>query len=263
MGGSQSPIPVWLAVAAGLWLVFAAVVHWVRAWSTRNDGARGDDFGTGAAILLFWLYARVVHRVRFEGLEHVPRGKTPPPEGLLIVANHTAGIDPLLVQAACRFEIRWMMAEDMRAPALDLFWRFARIIFVDRRMGDRRAASEALHHLRSGGALGVFPEARIERPPRVVLPFMPGVGVFAKRTHVPVLPVFIEGTPLTPTAWGSLWRPSRARVVFLPMVRYGKGSALGPREVAKDLRRRIAGVAGWPLEDNPPPLEWREGRYGK
>jgi hypothetical protein len=87
--------------------------------------------------------------------------------------------------------------------------------------------------------------------------------VFAKRTHAPVLPVFIEGTPQAESAWGSLWRPSRSRVVFLPIVRYGKDAKMGAREVSEDLRRKIAGVEGWPLNDNPPPLEWREGAYGK
>lgn len=260
MGGPDWLIPVLLGVAA--WLAFAAAVHVVRSWSTRSGEAH-DDLGTGALILLFWAYARVVHRVRFEGLEHVPRGKSLPEGGLLVVANHTAGIDPLLIQAACRFEIRWMMARDMRAPALDLFWRYARIVFVDRRMGDRDAAAEGVKHLRRGGALGVFPEGRIERPAGAVMPFMPGVGVFARRTHAPVLPVFIEGTPRAETAWGSLWRPSRSRVVFLPVVRYGKDSRMSAREVTEDLRRRIAGVAGWPLNDSPPPLAWREGRYGK
>lgn len=257
MGGSSHLIPVLAALAA--WLAFAGLVAVVRAWSTRGK----HDLGTGAAILLFWIYARVVHQVRFEGLEHVPKGKQPPEGGLLIIANHTAGIDPLLIQAACRFEIRWMMAEDMRTPSLDMFWRFARIIFVDRRMGDRRAAAAALRHLHEGGALGVFPEGRIERPPHSVMPFMPGVGVFARRSHALVLPVFIEGTPQTPTAWGSLWRPSRSRVVFLPPVRYARGSKLSAREVSDDLRARIATAAGWPLNDDPPPLEWREGRYGK
>jgi 1-acyl-sn-glycerol-3-phosphate acyltransferase len=257
MGGSDWLIPALAGVAA--WLAFAAAVGVVRRWSTRDD----EDLATGAAILGFWIYARVFHRVRFEGLEHVPRGKTPPEGGLLIVANHTAGIDPLLIQAACRFEIRWMMAEDMRSPRLEPFWRFARIIFVDRRLGDRDAAAEAMKHLRHHGALGVFPEGRIERPPGEVLPFYAGVGVFAKRTHAPVLPVFIEGTPRAESAWGSLWRPSRSRVVFLPVVRYGRDVKMGAREVSEDLRRKIAGVAGWPLNDNPPPLEWREGAYGK
>lgn len=243
-------------VVAGLWLVFAAVVDRVRRTSTRG----GDDLGTGATILLFRLYARLVHRTRFEGLSNVPRSKDP--GALLIVANHTAGVDPLLVQAACRFEIRWMMADDMRVPRLEPFLRFARIIFVDRTNGDPNAAAAAMAHLRDGGVLGVFPEGRIERPPGEVHPFMVGVGVFAKRTGAPVLPVFIEGTPYTRTAWGSLWRPSRSRVVFLELVAY-KGARLSAREVAEDLRRRIAGVAGWPLNDSPLPPDAPAGRYGK
>ena len=89
---------------------------------------------------------------------------------------------------------------------------------------------------------------------------MVGVGVFAKRT-APVLPCSSRARP-TRTAWGSLWRPSRSRVVFLDPVRY-KGSRLSAREVAEDLRRRIAGVAGWPLNDSSLPPDAPAGRYGK
>lgn len=253
MGGSWH-IPA--LVLVGAWIALVVGVHVVRRTSTRGP----DDLGTGAAILVFRIYSRLVHLVRFEGLEHVPRTKDAGP--LLLVANHTAGVDPLLIQAGCRFEIRWMMADDMRLPRFDAFWKFARIIFVDRSNGDAKAAGAAMAHLRRGGVIGVFPEGRIERPPGEIHPFMVGVGVFAKRTGATVLPVFVEGTPYARTAWGSLWKPSRSRVVFLEPVRY-KGSKLSAREVAEDLRRRVASVAGWPLNDSPLPPDATTGRYGK
>ena len=253
MGGS------WIIPALGflvLWGGLVAVVHLVRQTSTRGP----EDLGTGATLLTFLLYSRLVHGVRYEGLHHLPWTKEPGP--LLLVANHTAGVDPVLIQAACPFEIRWMMADDMALERFAGFWKFARIIFVDRRQGDAKAAALAMAHLRDGGVIGVFPEGRIERPPGEIHPFMPGIGVFAKRTGATILPVFVSGTPYARTAWGSLWRPSRSRVVFLESVSY-RNSKLNARQIAHDLRTRIASVGPWPLNDSPLPPDAPIGRYAK
>jgi hypothetical protein len=57
--------------------------------------------------------------------------------------------------------------------------------------------------------IGVFPEGRLERPERHLLPFLPGLGVMIKRTRASVLPIVIEGTPQTETAWASVLASQR------------------------------------------------------
>lgn len=190
-------------------------------------------------------YVALLHRVRYEGLNHVPRGVSPGP--LVVVCNHTAGIDPLLVQAACEFEVRWMMANDMRLPRFEPFWRFARIIGVDRQGRDTTSAREAIRHLKAGGVIGVFPEGGIERPPETLRPFFSGVGLIVSRSKAPVLPVWIRGTPQVDRAWESLWTQSAARVTFGPIMRPGAGE--GPEEVTQAVRAWFRDVSGWPDTD--------------
>ncbi len=183
---------------------------------------------------------------------------------MLVVANHTAGIDPILIQAACGFEVSWMMAADMMVPQAGAVWRWTRVIRVERtgedgeRRGNAASLREAVRRLQAGGVVGLFPEGRIERPRGVLLPFMPGVGLLVvmadKRLSstgappspvpqskgVPILPVVIEGTPDASTAWGSLWRRSRSTLRVLPMVRYERTATA--EEITSDLEERFMGA---------------------
>lgn len=217
---------------AGLILIglvgWAAICRWLLA------GPRGD-VEAGLAWRFLRVYARVVHRLCVEGAEHRPVGRTPGP--LVVVMNHTAGVDPLLVQAACWFEIRFVMATDMRHPAGEWFWRWARVIFVDRIKGDATGAREAIRHLADGGVLGIFPEGGIERPRSVLIPFQPGVGLILSRSRAPVLGVTIRGTPDARTAWGSLVRRSRSVVRFHPIYKPSEG--LSAKELAAELEARF------------------------
>jgi 1-acyl-sn-glycerol-3-phosphate acyltransferase len=209
-----------------------------------------QDLETGLFLKVAAGYARVYHGLRVVGLPHVPRERVPGP--LIVVANHTAGVDPVLIQIACPFEIRWIMAMDMRLPSFEWFWTWARIISIPR--GNELAATrEAIRHVRHGndgrgGVLGIFPEGAIERPEREVLPFLRGVGLIIKKSNAIVLPVIIEGTPQVDPAWASLWRPSRSRLTFKQPIDY-RESTLTPDEISADLRRRYIEWTGWPAND--------------
>lgn len=224
-----------------LWGLWAWVARWIM------DNPRGD-FETGLVWRLLQVYVRVVHRVRVRGTAHVPAEPEPGP--MVVIANHTAGVDPLLIQAVCPFFIRWMMALDMRLPAMEWFWRWSEVISVDRDGREVAAAREAVRYLRDGGVIGIFPEGNLERPHRHILPFLPGVGLLISRTGARVLPAIIDGTPQVDPAWSSLWRLSRATVRFLPEISY-EGTGLGPAEIAADLRRRFVEASGWPPCDTP------------
>jgi 1-acyl-sn-glycerol-3-phosphate acyltransferase len=158
------------------WVIAVAVVllAWAAACRRLLDNPR-QDVEAGLILNAVGLFVRVVHRLRVEGRENVPAGRQPGP--LLVVANHTAGVDPLLVQAACPFEIRWMMASDMRLVVGEPLWRWARVIFTASDPGQVAAAREAMRHLQSGGVLGIFPEGGLERPARRILPFRPVIGM--------------------------------------------------------------------------------------
>ncbi len=229
-------------------MLVGAVVGVAGRWLL--DTPRGEDLETGLVWRGLQLYARVVHRLRVEGLEHVPQGRDAGP--LIVVSNHTSGADPLLVQAALRFEVRWLMAADMMVGLLGPLWRWSGVIGVDRSGRDRRSVLEGVRHLREGGVIGVFPEGGIERPAQHVLPFHGGVGFFVKKTGARVLPVIIDGTPYASTAYGSLHRRSRARLRFLEPIDYS-GSGLDAGEIAQDLQQRFLDATGWAFNDSPDP----------
>ena len=207
-----------------------------------------DEPVLGVVYRIIQVYARFYHRLEVRGREHIPLTKTPGP--LVVVCNHTAGVDPLLVQSACRFEIKWMMATDMTLPRYDWFWRWAGIISIDRTGKDVVGARDAIRHVRSGGVLGVFPEGAIERPPRHILPFHPGVGLIISRTKASVMPVMIEGTPQVDTPSKSLLKPSHSKISVGPLLRFD-GDGLGPAEVAASLHALFVTATGWPSAPTP------------
>lgn len=205
-------------------------------------------FGVGLAVV--HAYARLLHRLRVDGREHL--ADLDLNRGLIIVANHTAGVDPVLVQAALPVEVRWMMARDMAEPRLDRFWNWLRVIRVNRDAADARSLLTAVRHVREGGVLGLFPEGFLERPPRQLRPFRPGLGLLVARCGCPVLPIVIEDTPQYDPPWASLFRMSRSRLRILPLL---EASELPnePAAITQHLQDRFAAATRWPVNEAPPP----------
>ncbi|HVZ93990.1 MAG TPA: lysophospholipid acyltransferase family protein [Phycisphaerales bacterium] len=224
------------------WILLIVFAEWARHAPIRNGDLLGQSL-----YRLVQLHVRLVHGLRVEGLENVPDRQDPTDDSpLVIVSNHAAGIDPLLIQAALPFEVTWIMAIDMREASLESLWSYAKIIFVDRRTGESMGLRAALRVLKSNGVIGVFPEGHIERPARVLLPFESGAGLIVARSGARVLPVVIEGAPLTESAWASLFIPSRSRIRFLPPIDYA-AAKIKPADIAPDLRHRYAQATGWPM----------------
>lgn len=225
------------------WAALAVAAWWVLDNPRRVPGAPVDEdvIAAGLAYRAMRVLSAVVHRLRVEGRERLEIGRFPGP--LVVVANHTAGVDPLLIQAACPFEVRWMMARDMMSPKADGLWKMGRMIPVDRFGRDTTSVRIALRHLKDGGVVGVFPEGYIERPSRVLKPFLAGVGLIIAKSGAPVLPIVIDGTPEDVNASGSVIRASKSRLRVLEMVRYGRD--VTPQEITRDLEERFARATGW------------------
>lgn len=164
---------------------------------------------------------------------------------MIVVSNHTAGVDPILVSASIPTKISWLMADDMRVRGMGWFWNFAGVIFIARNRHGRTGLRKARKHLDDGGVIGIFPEGKIERPAKTLLKFAPGVGVLVKRSGARVLPVIIEGTPTeAANAWDSLWTRSNTRIRVMKPIDY-KDSGMSNAEIAEDLHRRYAEWTGW------------------
>ena len=233
-----------LLTLATIWLVVVGVA-WLVVVPFLSSGP-GLDPVNG---LLWWMmraYSRVWHRATYTGVELAPRSEDDH-DGLIVVANHTGAIDPLLVQSRCGCFIRWMMAEEMMGPELDWLWRRRPIIAVSRDGRDSGPLRDAIRWVKQGGVVGIFPEGRITLPPREIRPFLPGAGFIIAKTRAPVLLVWISGTPVTNKLGECLKSRSNARVEFIE--RLDLSDISDPVEICERLRRRISEVSGWPLND--------------
>ena len=224
-----------------LLLAWAALIVLARA--VEHSPRDGGDWTL--AWLVVCIYTRLIHRVRFEGLEHIPRWKRgdPAPGPLVVVSNHTAGVDPLLIHAACPFDIRWIMMREMMLTPFARFWAWLEIIPVDQNGRDSTSIRTAIRHLQSGAAIGIFAEGGIERPREHINPYLPGIGLLVLKSKARVLPVVIRGTPRVDSAYHSLLRPSRSIVKFMPVRTFTKDST--PAEIAHALEAQAAAALGW------------------
>jgi len=231
----------------GLWIALVAVVRWGFAPRLAKTP------GGGAIIGLLWrlarVYGRIWHHTHIEQAHQIP--PRPGERGLIIVANHTGAVDPVLIQCACPFVIRWMMAREMMVPELDWLWNLQPPIGVERRGGDPAALRRAIRCVRAGEAIGIFPEGRIIQPTGVIRPFHEGVGVLVARTGAPVLPVWVSGTPATDDIHKALLTPSSARVVFGEVLDFGR--RMKSHDITHAIRRQLSEISGWPLNDEPMP----------
>lgn len=185
------------------------------------------------------LVARLLFRIRFQGVEHVP-----PSGPVLITPNHVSFMDPVLVTLPLHRVLHYMTLERFfRVPVLGPLIRWSRAFPVRDDEADRRAARTAIRLLQAGEALVIFPEGG-RSPDGRVQPFHPGAFRIALRTDAPVVPVTIAGGFETWSAHRRLPRPGRITITYhAPLTRKDLPPAADPKAqpelLAELVRRRI------------------------
>jgi 1-acyl-sn-glycerol-3-phosphate acyltransferase len=135
-----------------------------------------------------WAAARAFLRIRFEGVEHVPR--TGP---VVITPNHVSFMDPILVTIPVRRALHYMALEPyFRVRGLGALMRWARAFPVQDDEPDNFAVRRALRLLRQGEPLVIFPEGG-RSPDGRLQAFRPGAFRLALAAGAPVVPVTIVG----------------------------------------------------------------------
>lgn len=234
-------------LGAAIWVAVVLIARWVIVPMLRYGPGRDP------VKVLLWrgcqLYSVLVHRVRYTGLDEFRRQIEP--GGLVVVSNHTCSVDPVLIQCGCSFAIRWLMARDMMISQLDWLWDLQDIIPVSRDGSDSAPVREAIRHVRKGGVVGIFPEARIVKPRGEIRPFLAGVGAIVARTDAPVLLVWTTDTPDVDDMKSAFFTPSRSRVQYVDLIRFKDTS--DAQQITERLRWRLSKASGWPLNDEPMP----------
>jgi 1-acyl-sn-glycerol-3-phosphate acyltransferase len=174
--------------------------------------------GIMIAYCAFW------HRLKNNGWAPLPDSGP-----ALLIANHTCGIDHVLLQASCRRVLGFIIAREYYDWNL-IHWFCWRVgcIPVNRDGRDLQAIRAALRALQQGRVVPIFPEGRITPASgRELGEMLPGAAYLALRAGVPVYPAYIRGTPETNQIGPSLKTPSYSFVIFGPPIDL---SDLGPKD---------------------------------
>ena len=188
---------------------------------------------------LDWLLVHAVYRLRVKGGQHLPEQGP-----ALLVCNHQSLADALIISAACRRPIRFLMYYTIfNIPVLNFIFRSMKAIPVaparlaphvlDKAYDDVEAA------LLDGQLVCIFPEGQLTTD-GAIGEFRSGVSRILERTPVPVIPMALSGL------WESIFsrNPARKRLPRLfAAVRLVIGKPLAPREITPaGLRDTVVGL---------------------
>jgi acyl-[acyl-carrier-protein]-phospholipid O-acyltransferase/long-chain-fatty-acid--[acyl-carrier-protein] ligase len=180
-----------LAVAAvtGLLLVIFLVAF---AWRAPRRH-RGMSLGYCAVQTGCWLFLKCFYRIRLKGLENLPDQG-----GVLLIANHVAYVDVLIVGVLSPRPVRFLSWEGFERQRI--------MRFLTRTMGTipvaeskaKDAIQRSADALKAGEVVCIFPEGSLTRNGGI-LPLRKGYELIARRAECPILPLAIDGM------WGSLF----------------------------------------------------------
>jgi 1-acyl-sn-glycerol-3-phosphate acyltransferase len=176
---------------------------------------------------LVWGLIHSVYRLRKSGLEHIPE------EGAaIVVCNHVSYVDPMVINAAVRRPIRWVMTHQIfKLPVVNFVFRTAKAIPIAPAHEDAAMLEQAYEsiarELADGQLVGIFPEGKLTADGEMN-EFRSGITKILERTPVPVIPMALSGL------WRSVFTRNRARLrhapKLFPQVRLSVGEPLAPAQ---------------------------------
>ncbi len=156
------------------------------------------------------IYCRYYHDFIYQPIPVSESGPT------LLACNHLSGLDPLLVVAACRHPIRFMIAqEEYERFGLQWLFRAAGCIPVSRSGRVEIAFRTTLTALHNGEVVLLFPEGGINNTDQPLRKLKPGIIKLAKIANVPITVLRVDGMRGQGSTVPAILLPGRARLTVL------------------------------------------------
>ena len=186
-----------------------------------------------------------VYRLEKRGLESIPDSGP-----AVLICNHVSFVDAVVLMAAIRRPIRFIMDHRINdAPLGRIVFRAVRTIPIATAKDDPAVKESAFAHaaeaLRNGELIGLFPEGKITRDGELNV-FRYGVQRIVGETPVPVIPLALCGL------WGSFFSRRFGPAMRVPScirlfrrIALVAGKAVAPEQADPDyLRTVVAGLQG-------------------
>ena len=139
------------------------------------------------------LYFIIKFRPTIIGKENIPKSGP-----IILCGNHKHIHDQYNVMIVTKRIVHYMAKDEYFKGKTAWFYKLGGCISVDRSIHDENAKNEALNVLKSGGALGLFPEGTRNKTLGTkdevdLLPFKYGAVSLAKKTNALIVPFGISG----------------------------------------------------------------------
>jgi 1-acyl-sn-glycerol-3-phosphate acyltransferase len=175
---------------------------------------------------------RLLLRMRWSGLENVPRGG-----GFVLAANHLSNFDPWAIGVPLfpRGQLHFMAKSELFVPGLAAVLHAVGAFPVRRGEGDTEAVATAVELCRRGRAVMMFPEGTRRRKglrkrwrprPRT------GAARIALEAGVPLVPAAIRGSD-------RVWRLGPVRTAYGPPLDLADLAGRDAREAAEEATDRL------------------------
>jgi 1-acyl-sn-glycerol-3-phosphate acyltransferase len=180
----KTPVPHIFLVLAGLCLATAVYIYSLL-----------PEF---LIRFLAWILGHTMYRLEVRGHENIP--ETGP---VVLVCNHVAFIDPLIVGGSVRRPARFVMDHRIaQTPIASVLFRHSKTIPIAPEHEDKqtmeRAFQKIAEELRAGEAVCIYPEGKITKTGEMNA-FKAGIERILRETPVPVVPMAVHGL------WGSIF----------------------------------------------------------
>lgn len=184
---------------AGVFLLLGVLFAAVTAYILRK-------IPEAVVRMCIWILIHTFYRLKIVGGENIPdRG------GALLVCNHVAFIDGMVISASLKRPARFLMDRAIyNLPVINFFSRILKIIPISQDDAPKALAGalrEAREELKSGGIVCIFPEGALSRTGNM-LSFRRGHAHIMKGLRVPVIPMNLD------KMWGDVFSWSGGKFIW-------------------------------------------------
>lgn len=138
-----------------------------------------------SAVIPTLIWLRPKREYIGEGAKRKIRG------GALLIANHTALLDPIYMLTAVWYRRqRFVISEELMASKAAWLFRLVGCIEINRQNPTLGSFREIINTLKSGEAVSIFPEGRIADSAGGS--FKSGMVLMALKSGVPIVPIYIR-----------------------------------------------------------------------
>ena len=222
-----SLVIITLLVIGFIWLMRIGDVENIADWGNKTAN-RIDGLNR--------LFMRSYHRIPTVSIDLPAEGPA------IVVANHISGLDAFILLASCSRPLHFLIAQK-EYDRFGFKWLFdlAGCIPVEHTTRPERALRAALHALRDGKVIALFPFGRMHLDSELVK-IKGGVAVLAGRSGATIYPARIEGTAVRKQVMPAMIKRGHPRLFPLDPIRIEENES--PREML----RRLSEVLSTPIE---------------